>query len=201
MLLHHLLSLYTTINIRIFFYKHILNLLILINRLSIIFYNEISQKEGEIMKEYLNTQPFETLIKGKAPKSRDHKWYPTSINDYRKAFKIDTSTSENKALLNNICCNMQYLELLEKKLSELELSAVLRSLTIKNYIITSMSILEGLFTNIVKINGLWNKIDKKAISEANTNEIDYDDKRILIRNTIIEKIPKYYHRKDSRETC
>ena len=64
-----------------------------------------------------------------------------------------------------------------------------------------MSILEGLFTNIVKINGLWNKIDKKAISEANTNEIDYDDKRILIRNTIIEKIPKYYHRKDSRETC
>lgn len=153
------------------------------------------------MKEYLNTQPFETLIKGKAPKSRDHKWYPTSINDYRKAFKIDTSTSENKALLNNICCNMQYLELLEKELSELELSAVLRSLTIKNYIITSMSILEGLFTNIVKINGLWNKIDKKAISEANTNEIDYDDKRILIRNTIIEKIPKYYHRKDSRETC
>lgn len=85
---------------------------------------------------------------------------------------------------------MQYLELLEKELSELELSAVLRSLTIKNYIITSMSILEGLFTNIVKINGLWNKIDKKAISEANTNEIDYDDKRILIRNTIIEKIPE-----------
>ena len=53
--------------------------MILFNRLSIIFYNEISQKKGEIMKEYLNTQPFETLIKGKAPKSRDHKWYPTSI--------------------------------------------------------------------------------------------------------------------------
>lgn len=134
--------------------------------------------------------PFETLIKGNAPKSRDHKWYPTSVEDYRKAFKIDTSSPENEALLNNICCNMQYLELLEKELSELELSAVLRSLTIKNYVITAMSILEGLFTNIVKTNGLWNMIDEQIISETTTNEIDYQEKRIVIRNTIIEKIPK-----------
>ena len=71
---------------------------------------------------------------------------------------MDTDTPENYMLLKNICYNMQYLEFLNKELDELELSAVLRPMTIKYFVITGMSVLEGLFTYIVKSNGYWKTI-------------------------------------------
>lgn len=135
--------------------------------------------------------PFETLIKGRTKKSNTEKWYPTSVDTYRTAFKIDTSVENNEALLKNICYSMQYLEFLEKELEELELSSVLRSITIKNYVITGMSILEGLFTNIVKSNGLWDTVEFEEVKETLSNEISYNnDERIVIKNTILRKIEK-----------
>lgn len=104
------------------------------------------------MKTTSSTFPFETLIKGNAPKSRDHKWYPTSVEDYRNSLKIEPDTDFHIALRCYLSYNLQYLEFLQKELDELEISAVLESMIIKNYVITGMSILEGIFAYIIKEN-------------------------------------------------
>lgn len=71
----------------------------------------------------------------------------------RKSIKLDTDIENATALHNNIAYNLQYIEFLEKEFKELHLSSVIYTMVVKNYLITSMSILEGLFTNIIKSNG------------------------------------------------
>lgn len=58
---------------------------------------------------------------------------------------MNTSTS-------NFAYNMQYIEYLEKQLSELTLSDVLLTILYKSYIITAMGIVEVLFVNLLKKN-------------------------------------------------
>ena len=103
----------------------------------------------------MNNHPFDTLIKGNATRSYDTKWYPQSVSDYKKVFKIEN----NEALLKNIAYNMQYLEFLEKELEELDPSTVLKRMLTKTYVITSASIIEGLFLNLVQTKG-WNESKK-----------------------------------------
>lgn len=94
--------------------------------------------------------PFDTLILSNKAKDR---WYPTPIDTLRKSIKIDTDIENATALHNNIAYNLQYIEFLEKEFKELHLSSVIYTMVVKNYLITGMSILEGLFTNIIKSNG------------------------------------------------
>lgn len=122
----------------------------------------------------MNNHKFDTLIKGNAPKNNEEKWYPSSIKDYQDVFLMDTDTPENYMLLKNICYNMQYLEFLNKELDELELSAVLRPMTIKYFVITGISVLEGLFTYIVKSNGYWKTIKEKSLGKTISNSASFD---------------------------
>lgn len=61
----------------------------------------------------------------------------------RKSIKIDTDIENATALHNNIAYNLQYIEFLEKEFKELHLSSDIYTMVVKNYLITSMSILEG----------------------------------------------------------
>ena len=90
-----------------------------------------------------------TLIKGNATRSYDTKWYPQSVSNYKQVFKIEN----NEALLKNIAYNMQYLEFIEKELEELDPSTVLKRMLTKTYVITSASIIEGLFFNLIQTKG------------------------------------------------
>lgn len=136
----------------------------------------------------MNNHKFDTLIKGNAPKNSDNKWYPTRIEKYQNVFLMDTNTPENYMLLKNICYNMQYLEFLNKELDELELSAVLRPMTIKYFVITSMSILEGIFTYIIKINGYWKTIKEDCIGHTESNSADINGQTYKIVTQFIQPI-------------
>lgn len=94
----------------------------------------------------MNDLPFETLLKANDSKDR---WYPTPIDTLKYSVKIDMSIENARALHSNIAYNLQYIEFLEKELEELNLSSVVYIMVVKNSVIISMSIIEGLFTNIV----------------------------------------------------
>lgn len=102
-----------------------------------------------IRRVRMNNFSFETLLKVKDSKNR---WYPTPIDKLKYSVKIDTNIENARALHSNIAYNLQYIEFLEKELEELNLSSVIYTMIVKNYVITSMSVIEGIFTNIVKSN-------------------------------------------------
>ncbi len=132
--------------------------------------------------------PFDTLILSNKAKDR---WYPTPIDTLRKSIKIDTDIENATALHNNIAYNLQYIEFLEKEFKELHLSSVIYTMVVKNYLITSMSILEGLFTNIIKSNGWWKTSDLESLGYTQANETNFSGDKYIIKTEILKKCDPY----------
>lgn len=132
----------------------------------------------------------ETLIKGKAKKSNTDKWYPTPVEKYREILKIKADTESQAALLKNLSYNLQYMEFLQKELDELELSSVLHAMLIKTYVITGMSILEGIFAYVVKENGWWPKKDSESLSTFSAEGKDASGEKIRVKTELSKVIPK-----------
>lgn len=143
----------------------------------------------------MNNAPFETLIESKQYKAAD-RWYPNSVENYRRAFRIDTSIENSRALKSNIAYSMQYLEFLEKEMAELKLSDVIYIMLVKSYVVTGMSILEGLFTNIIKSNGWWKTTNLESIGTARANETRFGDNKYVIKTEILKRVPEHETRMD-----
>ena len=60
-------------------------------------------------------------------------------------------------------------------------------MVIKNYVITSMSILEGLFSNIIKSNGWWKTSDLESLGTTQTNEKNFSGQKYVIKTEILKK--------------
>ncbi|MBR1555781.1 MAG: hypothetical protein IJ644_10400 [Oscillospiraceae bacterium] len=131
--------------------------------------------------------PFSTLLREKNLKS-NNRWYPHSIDAYTKAFIIDSHIPASSALLRNIAYNMQYIEFLEKEFEELDVSTVIYTMLVKNYVITAMSILEGIFSNIVKSNGWWKMTDMESLGVTTANEKKFGDEKYIVKTELLRKI-------------
>ena len=131
---------------------------------------------------------FETLLESNSSKER---WYPTSIDTLKNSIKIDTNIDNAMALLSNIAYNLQYIEFLEKELYELKLSSVLYTMVIKNYVITSMSIIEGLFSNIIKSNGWWKTSNLESLGTTQANETNFNGQKYIIKTEVLQKVAPY----------
>lgn len=136
----------------------------------------------------MNDLPFETLLKANDSKDR---WYPTPIDTLKYSVKIDMSIENARALHSNIAYNLQYIEFLEKELEELNLSSVVYIMVAKNYVITSMSIIEGLFTNIVKSNDWWKTSDLESLGTTQANETKFGDQKYIIKTELLKKVEPY----------
>ena len=136
----------------------------------------------------MNDLPFDTLLESNKSKDR---WYPTSIDTLKNSIKIDTSIENARALHSNIAYNLQYIEFLEKELEELNLSSVIYIMVVKNYVITSMSILEGLFSNIIKSNGWWKTSNLESLGTTQANETTFSGQKYIIKTEIIKKSDPY----------
>ena len=133
---------------------------------------------------------FETLIKGKNYNSEE-RWYPTTVDDFRKGFALDSSIEGYHPLVDNLAYSLQYLEFIEKELSELVLSSVIYTMHIKNYVITSMSILEGIFTNVIKSKGWWKKKDTESLLTSQTEQKVSDGTKYVIKTEIMKKVDAF----------
>lgn len=62
---------------------------------------------------------------------------------------------------------------------------------VKSYIITAMSVLEGLFSNIVKSHG-WQKTSHlKSLGATESNETDFNGNRYVVRTELLENVDTY----------
>lgn len=138
----------------------------------------------------MNNLSFETLLKEKGNKSSE-RWYPITVKDYELAFNIDTSIENSHALQKNLAYSMQYLQFLEKEMAELEVSSVIYVMLVKTYVITGMSVLEGLFTNIVKSNGWWKTTDLESLGTTQANETNFDGQSFVVKTEIMKKVSPY----------
>lgn len=132
--------------------------------------------------------PFETLLESS---SADNRWYPTSIDIFKYSLKLDTNIENAQALRSNLAYNLQYIEFLEKELVELHLSNVLYTMLVKSYVITGMSILEGIFSNIIKSKGWWKTSDLESLGTTQSNETNFSGESLIIKTEILKKVDSY----------
>lgn len=132
--------------------------------------------------------PFSTLIKENKCKER---WYPNSVYNYKRAFIVDCNISNWEAMQSNIAYNMQYIEFLEKELSELKVSDVLYTMIVKTYVITAMSVLEVIFANLIKSNGWWKKTNLESLGTTQANETKFGDDKLIVKTELLKKVEPY----------
>ena len=143
----------------------------------------------------MTNTPFETLLRSKHYNVSE-RWYPGSVDYYRRAFKIDTSIENSRALLSNLAYSMQYLEFLEKEMAELKLSNVIYVMLVKTYVVTGMSVLEWLFTNIIKASGWWKKTNLESLGTTQANETKFGEVKYVVKTELFKKVPEYETRMD-----
>lgn len=136
------------------------------------------------------TKSFNTLVKENKHTSAE-RWYPQPVEKYKNSIKIDTSIENSKALRSNFSYNFQYIEFLEKEISELDLSSVLYTMLVKTYVITGMSLIEGLFTNIIKSNGWWKMSNLESLGKTQANETKFDTEKLIVTTELFRQVDKY----------
>lgn len=73
----------------------------------------------------------DTLIKSNKKKAGE-RWYPISVDSFRNGFIAMSSDVEGyHPLVDNLAYHLQYIQFLEKKMEELELSSVLYTMLVK----------------------------------------------------------------------
>ncbi len=137
------------------------------------------------------SKTIETLIKDKGYRSAD-RWYPTSVDSFRNGFKAMWSDVEGyHPLVDNIAYSLQYLQFIEKELRELELSNVIYVMLVKTYVITGMSIIEGIFSYIIKSNGWWKMQDEDVMLSTKAQIRNSEGEEIIVKTEISKKIEPY----------
>lgn len=135
----------------------------------------------------------ETLLKKNNCKTR---WYPHSVEDFKCSILIPNDSADNKRYNSNFAYSMQYLQYIEKQLSELELSSVIITMLYKNYIITGMGIVEMLFTYILKTTNNWKTTDWIEIQTFKSNPTALDENQFKTETTLLKKVESFDMRMD-----
>lgn len=138
--------------------------------------------KADFEKERPDKHPFDTLLKNTFnsgdQRGYSNTWYPAPKCSLEDAFSIFDKESKDKfdlVIQNNIIYSLQYLHFLEKELEELYVSDVLYAILVKTYVITSVSIIEGLYSYLLKAKNIWTPKEWKEL-------ISYESKRATVIN-------------------
>ena len=137
-----------------------------------------------------NPKPFSSLLKVTNTQTQD-RWYPTAVITYKFSFNLDMSIENSEALRSNLAYSMQYLEFLEKEIEELKISDVIYTMLVKTYVVTGMSVLEGLFVNIVKSNRWWKTSTLESLGTTQANETRFGTEKIIVKTELLKKVDEY----------
>ena len=112
------------------------------------------------------------------------RWYPAPIHELasflRKAIFQGTGFVHVDALRKNLAYNLQYIEYLDKSLSEIRLSSVLTTQTYKVFIIVGCGIIESLLTYLLIKSGQYSTTtwQFETIMPGQEKSINGEKKRI-----------------------
>lgn len=135
----------------------------------------------------------ETLLSKNDTKQR---WYPQSIDVYKMSIAIPYDTTENWRINSNFAYSMQYIEYLEKQLSELSLSSVITKMLYKSYIITGMGIVELLLSYRLHFTGHWNSTEWEEICEFSANPKEIGGHIVKVTTKMYKKVELHDMRMD-----
>ena len=62
---------------------------------------------------------------------------------------------------------------------------------VKSYVVTGMSVLEGLFVNIVKSNGWWKTSTLESLGTTQANETRFGTEKIIVKTELLKKVDEY----------
>ena len=141
------------------------------------------------------TLPFKTLI-SKEEYRTSERWYPEPVDRYKRAINVWGDEDDAKRLRSNFAYNMQYIEYIEKQLAELKLSDVILTMLYKSYIITGMSIIEGLFVNLLHRTGKWSTSTWEEFSCVVANPKDINGDMVKVETHLFKQVPEYEMRMD-----
>ncbi|MCO4524744.1 hypothetical protein Si107_00042 [Streptococcus infantarius subsp. infantarius] len=137
------------------------------------------------------TDNIETLLlsKGKKPKER---WYPVLLKRYKSLISTGCMVTMSDEIRRNVGYSLQYLEFLDLQIKELKMSSVIEAMVYKNYVITSVSVIESLLEQIIHFNNLqateYYEVQKDSIDSNEFKDIDGKYKKI--RTQILVKLDK-----------
>lgn len=148
--------------------------------------------KADFEKERPDKRPFGTLLKStfnsKDQRGYSNTWYPAPKCSLEDAFSIFDKESKDKfdlVIQNNIIYSLQYLHFLEKELEELYVSDVLYAILVKTYVITSVSIIEGLYSYLLKARNIWTPKEwKELASYESKKETVIDGKKYKLKTKI-----------------
>lgn len=94
-----------------------------------------------------------------------HRWSPSTVSDFEKAFSVGSYRGMPKALRKNIAYSLQYLQYIQLQFDELKLHSVISTQLCKSYVIIAMSIIEGVFYHLLKSNDQYKKEDWEELGK------------------------------------
>lgn len=133
----------------------------------------------------------ESILKKNTDIKYSERWHPTTVYNFEAVLSRGAYVGMNKELRKNIAYSLQYLQFLQMEFDEIHWHDVVATQIIKTYIITAMSIIEGVFHHLVVSNGYQKKLDWKEIdTPRHTNvfrEGDIDKKFIITTQMKLSK--------------
>ena len=118
---------------------------------------------------------FSTLLKSRNL-NYEEKWSPSMVDDFELLLISKMLINGNPGIIKNICYSLQYLQYICFQVEQLKLHNVITLLLYKNFIITSMSIIEAIFYLILNEKKLENYEEKEFIRKIKGNKIKINDK-------------------------
>ena len=97
---------------------------------------------------------FGTLIRENNIINAD-RWKPISVSQFEIFVSQGSLCNMPRELKKNIVYSLQYIQYIELQLQELNLHSIITTMLYKNYIITGVSIIEGIFYHLLKSTGNW----------------------------------------------
>ncbi len=125
----------------------------------------------------------ESILEKNTDVKYSERWHPTAVTHFEAILSRGSYVGMNKELRKNIAYSLQYLQFLQLEFEEIHLHDVIATQIIKTYIITAMSIVEGVFHHIVISNGYQKKIDWKEIDTPRHTNVFREnnvDKKFII---------------------
>lgn len=131
---------------------------------------------------------FNTLLDEKDLCYKD-RWSPHTVEKYEKFLKDGVLKDMKKSLLKNIVYSLMYLEFLKFELDSLKLHNVVERSIMKIYIIIVMSVVEGVFYQILLGSGKYRKEEwEQTGRDIHTNV--FDDERGTKTKYVISVLSK-----------
>ena len=89
----------------------------------------------------------ESILEKNTDVKYSERWHPTAVVHFEAVLSRGSFIGMNKELRKNIAYSLQYLQFLQLEFEEIHWHDVIATQIIKTYIITAMSIVEGLRTD------------------------------------------------------